>query len=316
MVVLFASCWTCSATPARIRRLLAVVATVGLVVAAIAAYQNLTGATTIYGLVPAAHRNAGPFMNYSHFSQFMNLSVGAALALLLDRVAELGEFYRTPAEVWAALRQPRQAAVWAWAVLCVAGPLVVLLSLSRMGMISLGVATVVTGGMLVWRGRAGRGAGGGGSSVGLGLAVFVVLLGVGLDVVANRLGSLRDLRASGGGRQEMLRDMRAEFRQFPVLGTGLGTHEFVFPEFDRRDLASLADHADERVRPAAGGDRGGRRRPGRGVPGRAGRQLRPGHPPAGRGDRLRAVRAGLRPGGDPGPQRRPTSASTSRPTRP
>ncbi len=244
VVVLFCAVLDVFRTPARIRRLLSAVATVGLVVAAIAGYENLTGATTIYGTVQAAHRNAGPFMNYSHFSQFMNLSVGAALALVLDRVAELGEFYRTPAEVWAALRQPRHAAVWAWAALCVAGPLVVLLSLSRMGMISLGVATVVTGGMLVWRGRA-AGGGRGWIVVGLGLAVFVVLLGVGLDVVANRLGSLRDLRASGGGRQEMLRDMTAEFRQFPVVGTGLGTHAFVFPEFDRRDVASLADHADD-----------------------------------------------------------------------
>ncbi len=90
-------------------------------------------------------------------------------------------------------------------------------------------------------------AGGGGRAwvvVGLGLAVFVVLLGVGFDVVATPVGSLHDLTTAGGGRQEMLRDMAVEFRQFPLLGTGLGTHEFVFGLFDRRDLPSLATHAE------------------------------------------------------------------------
>ena len=232
--------------PTRIRRLLSVVAGMGLVVAGMAVYENLTGSTKVYGVVTAAHRNAGPFMNYSHFSQFVNLSVGAALALLLDRVAELSEFYRSPAEVWAALRQPRNAVVWAWALLCVVGPLTVMFSMSRMGVISLGVATVVSGAMLTWRGRAARRAAGEGRAwllVGLAVTVFAVLLTVGFDVVSDRLGTLRDFRTTGR-RDEMLRDMVAEFKQFPVLGTGLGTHEFVFGLYDHRNLATMASHAE------------------------------------------------------------------------
>ena len=233
--------------PARIRRLLAVIVGVGLVVAGVAAYQNLTGATTIYGLVQAGHRNAGPFANYSHFSQFINLSVGAALALLLDRLAELTEFYRTPAEVWAALRQPANAVVWACLLLCVAGPVVVLLSLSRMGMISMAIATVVTGGLLAWRGRSSTRGGGDGRAyllVGLALAVFAVVLGVGFDVVSDRLATFRDPEAAAGRRDEMLRDMLVEFRQFPLLGTGLGTHEYVFGLYDHRDVPTRATHAE------------------------------------------------------------------------
>ena len=234
--------------PARIRRLLSVVAGMGLVVAGMAVYQNLTGSTTIYGVQPAGHPNSGPFLNYSHFSQFMNLSIGAALALLLDRLAELTEYYRSPHELRAALVAPRNAALWAWAGLCVLGPVTVMLSMSRMGMISTAVATVVTGGALLWRGRSSTLAGGGGGNrawllVGLGLTVFAVILGVGFDVVSARLATVQDLRTTGR-RDEMLRDMVAEFKRFPVVGTGLGTHEFVFGMYDRRNLASRATHAE------------------------------------------------------------------------
>ena len=231
----------------RIRRLLSVVAAVGLAVAGLAAYQNLTGATTIYGLVPAAHRHSGPFENYSHFSQFMNLSIGAALALLLDRLVDLSDYYRSPGELWAALRQPRNAAVWAWAALCVLGPITILLSMSRMGMISLFLAAAVSGAMLVWRGRSpGQSGGASGRAwllVGLGLVVFAISLAVGFDAVYARLASVQDVRTTGR-RGEMLRDMTAEFRQFPLLGTGLGTHEFVFGMYDRRALPTLATHAE------------------------------------------------------------------------
>jgi hypothetical protein len=233
--------------PARIRRLLLAIVVVGLAVAGLAGYQNLTGSTMIYGVVPAAHPNSGPFMNHSHFSQFMNLSIGAALALLLDRLADLSEFYRTPREVWGALGQPANWSVWACALLCVAGPVTVLLSLSRMGMISLAVATVVTGCLLAWRGRTPGSAGGDGRAwllVGMGLAVFVVLLYVGFDAVSGRLASLRAPANAVESRDEMLRDMVAEFRQFPVLGTGLGTHEFVFGMYDHRGSPTLATHAE------------------------------------------------------------------------
>jgi len=62
--------------PVRIRRLLLTIACVGLAVAMLAVYQNVTGNELVYGIVPAMHPNSGPFMNHSHFSQFMNLSIG------------------------------------------------------------------------------------------------------------------------------------------------------------------------------------------------------------------------------------------------
>jgi tetratricopeptide (TPR) repeat protein len=230
---------------ARIRRLLSVIAGMGLVMAAVAGVQNLTGWRVPLALAAGWQPRSGLFSNHNLFSQFMNLSVGAALGLLLDRVAELSAYCRTPGETWSVLRQPRHAVVWVWATLCVAGPLVVILSMSRMGMVSLAVATVVTAGMFVWRGRAsGAGTDRAWVFVGLGAAVFAIVLYAAFDVMTSRMSTLRDLDTAGGGRQEMLRDMTAEFRRFPLLGTGLGTHQFVFGLFDHRNVATIATHAE------------------------------------------------------------------------
>ena len=249
VAVLFAVVLDVFRDEARIRRLLAVVATVGLATAGLAAYQNLSGTDAIYFGVQQQHRNAGPFANYSHFSQSVNLAVGAALALLLVRAAELSSFYRSPAEWWSGLRGLDNWPVWAWAGLCVLGPITVLLSMSRMGAISMFAAAAVTGGMLAWRGRAATattaaaGVGRGWLLVGLTTVVFAVLLGVGFDRVVDRISTAKDPTTTGG-RQQMLRDIGRIVRQFPLLGTGLGTHEVVYAQFDHRDLAQRASHAE------------------------------------------------------------------------
>jgi hypothetical protein len=238
--------------PARIRRLLAVVVIVGFVVAGLAAYQDLTGATTVYGVVPmqGSHRHIGPFMNYSHFSQFTNMSVGAALALLLDRLAHLAGRHGSLHQVSAALRQPRHWMAWVCVALGILGPLMVLLSLSRMGMLSLFATTIFSGAMLVWRGRAtALAAVAGGMTwmlAGLGLLVFAALLYVGFDEVSARLATVPTAESTDT-RTEVLRSLLPEFRQFPLVGMGLGTHEFVFGLYDHRTFrkwASMADHAE------------------------------------------------------------------------
>ena len=247
VVALFAVVVDVYRDPARIRRLLGVIAAVGLAVASLAAYQNISGATTVYGIVRAMHRNSGPFANYSHFSQFMNLSIGASLAVLLVGLTELNEYYRTPAEVWRAVRRPQHAILWIAALTCVLGPITIFLCMSRMGMISMLVAMVVTSAMLLWQGSSGKGGGRGGRGSLLaivGLLVFVALLYVGFDTVYARLATVGDFESSAGIRTRIVRDLLPLFRQFPVLGTGLGTHEFIYPVFDRLDVPRMASHAE------------------------------------------------------------------------
>lgn len=228
-------------TPARITRLLMTIACVGLAVALLAFYQNLSGADTVYGIVPAIQKNSGPFMCYSHFGQFMNLSLGAAFGLLLVRLLEVLKRQRYIGDVFAELREPGSWMIWLLAATCVLAPIAVFLSLTRMGMISLLLAGGFTGAMLAWRSpTVGK------TSIVLVLAIvsFAGLLAAGFDAVYSRLATIRHVEIVDGGRLQMLKDMTAEFRLFPLVGAGLGTHEFVFPMFDHSHIPNIATHAE------------------------------------------------------------------------
>lgn len=235
-------------SPARVRRLLITVTVAGLAVAAVAAYGDLTRATLIYGTVPVGHKNSGPFQNYSHFSQFMNLSVGGAVALLLLSAFEWGGSRFDRRAVWDEARRPRNAFIWVAVVVVVMGPVLIFWSMSRMGMISMLIAGGVMAGLLGWRASRGRsGAAGPGGTflvLCLGVAVVAVLLAIGFEAIYDRLATVRNIETTSGGRGQILRDIADIVARFPLWGTGLGTHEFVFPMFSHQDHNRLVTHAE------------------------------------------------------------------------
>jgi O-antigen ligase/tetratricopeptide (TPR) repeat protein len=231
----------------RIARLLATIALVGLAVALLAIYQNLTDATTVYGVVMARHKHCGPFMIYSHFDQFMNLSIGAAFGLLLVRLSTLSACHRTTADWVEAAREPANAFVWVLLVFCVLGPITVFLSMGRMGMISLLTAAAITAAMVSFRARpqGGRKAPGYSSVlVLLGIVVLAGLLYFGFDAVSARLATVDKTELTEGVRFQMLKDILIEWKTFPVFGSGLGTHQFVFQAFNRLNVPGIPEHAE------------------------------------------------------------------------
>jgi tetratricopeptide (TPR) repeat protein len=170
----------------------------------------------------------------------MNLSLGAGIALLLIQLNDHER--RTPRS--ATWRDSLTRLNWENYGLLLAGivlsALSVFTSMSRNGAISLVIAATVIGaalyfrGSLNWRGWL-LGA--------VPLAVLAVLLVVGFDVVYDRLATLRDAHAYAG-RWEMTAATLRAWSNYPLWGTGLGTHEFVFPMFDTAVTPMLAAHAD------------------------------------------------------------------------
>src|SRR5205085_9493571 len=71
--------------PHQIKRLLVTIIVIGAAAAVLALAQDITRATHIFWIGPAGRglANAGPFLAYSHYGQFMNLSMGAGMGLLL-----------------------------------------------------------------------------------------------------------------------------------------------------------------------------------------------------------------------------------------
>jgi O-antigen ligase/tetratricopeptide (TPR) repeat protein len=223
-----------------VKWLLGVVFVIGCAQAGLALLQIVTLSTKIYWTYPAGTQRvvtAGSFVNYSHFSQFMNLSLGAGLALLLVRLHEEGRREFASHRPLADIGWERHARVLAGLALC---GLAVLFSMSRNGALSLFTASAVVGWLIYRRGSL--------SARGwlLGMvpwAVLGVLFLAGFDLVYERLATLSD-EQHFDSRWELTMGVLNAWQQFPVWGTGLGTHAMVFPMFDTAVSPVLANHAD------------------------------------------------------------------------
>ena len=235
----------------QIKRLLTAIAIIGGAIAVLGLLQRISGTSRIYWTVPTVENRYwfGTFILHSHYSQFMNLSIGATLALVLVILQErFGGKPITPVVVSEYFSSSESRFVWVLIGIVVIGAATVILSLSRAGMISLLIAGSFTAVVLTSR----RSLKGSGWAIALiALCAFMCVLYVGFDAVYDRLGSLDDLQKASGGRMQILKDLCVSFKKFPVLGTGLGTHEVVYPMFERSTIPDLAAHAENEYAQAA-----------------------------------------------------------------
>jgi tetratricopeptide (TPR) repeat protein len=226
-VTVFAAVVTVYRDHARICRLLACVALIGGAFAVLAAVQDVTRTHEIYWRFPLGEpARSGPFANHSTYAQFMNLSVGCALALLLARLTEaprltiFGLAGRT----------------WWLAAIVVLGLTTISLSLSRGGTLAIVLAGAITTVVLVAMRNLRHMAG---VVVLLGLGAIALLFATGIDRVYARM-----LQPAMGSRPQMLRDAAEMIRTFPTVGVGLGGFEWIFPTFDRSFESSTAAYLE------------------------------------------------------------------------
>ena len=243
-VAIFAAVVEVYRRPEQVRRLLVAVTCIGAAIILLGLLQRLTSATAIYWSIPTPgdRADAGPFVNHNHYAQFLNLSIGAALGLLVVKVRELNLRREwTAADVSAALQEPEARAVWFYAAVVVAGVVAVFLSMSRGGMIGMLVAAVFTTVGLARRQHLRQS---GWVLVGLMLLAFVGVLYGGFDAVYDRLAAIKHHPDASGGRWQIVQDVIGIWKKYPVAGTGLGTHAYVFPEYDRTGAPQLAEYVE------------------------------------------------------------------------
>ena len=231
--------------PEHITRLLLGISIIGACFAVLTVAQNLFGNGKIYWIVPtplSSQAHSGPFVNHSHYSQYMNLSVGAAVGLMLMKIREGYRHRRVTAETIAEyLSSPEAKNVWLLGAFVLVGISSVFISMSRGGVISVLVAGAFTAFVLSLRGSL---KGSGWIMVLMALGAFVCVLYIGFDAVYDRLATLGNLSALGSDRWQIVKDIAVAWTRFPILGTGLGTHAVVYPEFDRSTIPALATHAE------------------------------------------------------------------------
>ena len=224
----------------QIQRLLATVVVIGAAAALLALAQRATNTQKIYWRIPA-RTMAGPFVNRNNYCQFMNLSVGAAIGLLLFRIKTA--FRGTPvvlSRVVERLGVRELKPAWWLSGMIVLALASIFLSLSRGGMISLLIAWGATIAVLALKRRLQAS---GWIMCILAAGAFACVLYVSFDSIYERFASLGRLQEYGG-RWQLLRDSTRAWSTFPLFGAGLGLHEYIHPMFDNSTILAAASHAE------------------------------------------------------------------------
>jgi tetratricopeptide (TPR) repeat protein len=237
--------------PEQIKRLLVFIALIGVLVAFIALTQNLIGNNRAYSFISKWSYSgySGPFVNRSHYGQFVNLSIGAALGFLILKLHEtfsskniklptVFEFFCSQSSIF----------LWLFIAIIGIGMASIFISLSRGGMVSMLIAMGFTI-LLISSRRHLRS--NGWTMIAIALIAFTCVLYTGFDAVYNRLATLRNLHNAGALRLQMLKDTTKACSKFPLIGTGLGTYSVVYPMFDNSTVTTLATHAENEYAQAA-----------------------------------------------------------------
>ena len=169
-----------------------------------------------YGGIPF-----GPFANRNHFAGFAELVLPMSLVpLLLGRV-----------------RRDRLVIVGILAVISLSA---LLLSASRGGIISLGAELAFLFLVVLLRRAGGRHLYVGGLVL---LAAFVTVSWLGVNQILSRFSTLQTLEVTQSKRASMRHGTWKLFLDHPILGTGLGTLQQVYPPYETLYDGKIVNHA-------------------------------------------------------------------------
>jgi len=222
---------------ARIRRLLGAIAVIGGMFAMLALAQDFSGAKGIYWRIPLGELPwYGTFVAHSHFGQHMNLSLGAAIGLLISLPSRARTLRKRDVFMRVGLL-----------LVIAAGTAAVVLSRTRAGTIAVAAGGLLTIVVVILRRGFNRRA-----LIGCvaGAVLIAALLLAGLHRVYSRMATLQQPNEYAS-RVTTTKDLFGVWRQFPIFGTGLGTHQTFYPRFDSTTMTGLSTHAENDYAQAA-----------------------------------------------------------------
>jgi O-antigen ligase len=163
----------------------------------------------------------GPYVNRNHFAAFAELFIPIPLVLLL-----IGK-----------VRRERLFVVGLFAVLQIGA---LLFAASRGGIASFGVELVVLAGWLAMRRPGGKQLLAGGAVL---LVVVLLISWLGVRQIVQRFSVMPSLEITTGKRASMRSDTWRIFLDHPILGTGLGTIQVVFPPYETLYDGKIVNHS-------------------------------------------------------------------------
>ncbi len=245
IAVIFAVAVNYYRTREQLFRLFWLIAGTGAAIGILAVFQVITETDGIFWIITGKSDivRGGSFVNRNNFCQFMNLSMGASVVLLLFHlekgVRQQGTTLRDAID-W--LGSPQGKIIWILSIFIIIGITSVFLSLGRGGAISLLIAGTLTTLLITSRFvRQGKGW----VIALLALCAFISVLYLGFDAVYDRLATLQEKETfAENNRWQIIKDIALAWTRFPLVGTGFGTHEVVYPMFDRSTVPRIAGYAE------------------------------------------------------------------------
>jgi O-antigen ligase len=194
----------------------------GFLVAIFGILQHLTFNGKIYWVREMRYGGIpfGPYVNRNHFAGFVELVLPVSLLLL----------------VMGKVRRNR----WVLVAFCAVVPLgALLLSASRGGLISFAAEIGVVALWMIFRRAAGKHLLAGGVVL---LVAVLMVSWLGVRQILERFSSLQTLEVSVGKRASMRHDTWHIFLDHPMLGTGLGTLQTVYPPYETLFDGKIVNH--------------------------------------------------------------------------
>ena len=196
--------------------------TLGFCVSVLGLLQSLTFNGRLYWVRVLRYGGTpfGPYVNRNHFAGFAELIIPVALVpLVLGRV--------------------RRERLFLVALFALVPTVALILSASRGGIISFGIEMIILFMLLLARRIRVKYVVAGGLLI---LCAVVAVLWIGAQGVLQRFAEHQTVGATMGKRISMQRDTLRIFLDHPVLGTGLGTLQRVFPRYDSLYDGKIVNH--------------------------------------------------------------------------
>jgi len=163
----------------------------------------------------------GPYVNRNHFAGFAEMIIPIAMVPLV-------------------LGKVRQKRLFLVALFAVVPIVALLLSASRGGIVSFVVQMVILFLLLLIRRVRSKYVIVGGMVV---LSAVMAVSWIGVHQVLARFAGIQNLEVSAGKRAAMRRDTWRIFLDHPLIGTGLGTLEMIYPPYDSVYDGRIVNHA-------------------------------------------------------------------------
>ncbi len=234
----------------RFRQMARILIFLGAATAGLALLQRLGGADKIYWLRDSAHKRfMGSFVNENHYAGYMEMTICLGLGYFLFRMEQSGDTHRKKGwrQRLTSIKSPANGLILFSVVVMAVS---VLFSLSRGGMLTLilsllNIAYLVALRHVIKRKEAS-------ASVPARNLLFPVLtvcwlillfaVWLGAEPVVEEMLTLRDV--SRQTKLQVMRDTIGIVRDYPLVGTGMGTFPYVYPAYQSFSSDVMFTHTE------------------------------------------------------------------------